>query len=174
MRAIIVLSIAMIVLAIAGSKFFESRVDTDIQANTVATSAQAARAQSSGNASRRKVEIESSEDGHFYLDAKIDGRAVAFMVDTGASVVVLRESDARRAGIRVARADFTTPMSTANGTSYAAPVMLRRVAVDGIELRDIRAVVVRDEQLGVNLLGATFLNALRRFGVSESKLTLEN
>jgi aspartyl protease family protein len=88
--------------------------------------------------------------------------------------VALRESDARRAGIRVRRSDFDIPMSTANGTAYGAAVTLRRVAVDRVEIRNVRAIVMRDDQLHITLLGASFLNELKRFEVSDRVLVLEN
>ena len=96
------------------------------------------------------------------------------MVDTGASIVALRQSDARRAGIRVHRDDFNVPLSTANGTAYAAAVTLDSVAVDDIQIRNVRAVIVPDEQLSISLLGTSFLNKLRRFEVSEGTLLMEN
>jgi len=86
----------------------------------------------------------------------------------------LRESDARRAGIRVHRNDFNVPASTANGTAYYASVTLRRVEIDGIELHDISAAVLPDDQLQISLLGASFLNRLRRFQVSNNVLVMEN
>ena len=124
--------------------------------------------------SRREVEVEAERDGHFYLDARIDGREVEVVVDTGASMVVLRESDARRAGINVRRGDYDLPVSTANGTTYAATVTLRRVEIDGIEIRDVRAAVLPDDQLHMTLLGASFLNRLRCFEVADNVLIMEN
>ncbi|HSG94070.1 MAG TPA: TIGR02281 family clan AA aspartic protease, partial [Afifellaceae bacterium] len=70
--------------------------------------------------------------------------------------------------------DFNLPLSTANGTTYAAAVTLDRVAVDDIEIRRVRAVVVPDGQLAISLLGTSFLNKLRRFEVSDSTLLMEN
>lgn len=134
----------------------------------------AASVQSRGNNYRREVEVESHRNGHFYLDVAIEGRDVQMMVDTGASMVALRESDARSAGIRVRRGDFNMPVSTANGTTYYAPVTVRRVEIDGIEIRDVSAAVLPDDQLDISLLGASFLNQLRRFEVADNVLIMEN
>ena len=95
------------------------------------------------------------------------------VVDTGASMVALRQSDAARAGIRVARSDFTMPVATANGTSHGAPVMLDYVSVDGIEVRNVQAVILRDDLLRTNLLGTSFLNRLHRFEISGNILYIE-
>ena len=118
--------------------------------------------------------MRAGQDGHFYMEVLIEGREVRVMLDTGASMVTLRESDARRAGIRVHRDDFDTPVSTANGTTYYAPVILRRVEIDGIEIRDVSAAVLPDDQLHMTLLGASFLNRLRRFEVADNRLIMEN
>ncbi len=112
-------------------------------------------------------------NGHFYLQADIMGGRIPVVVDTGASMVALRESDAARAGIRVGRADFTLRLSTANGTSYGAPYMLDYVAIDGVEVRNVEAVIMRDDLLQSNLLGASFLNRLHRFEISGNTLYIE-
>ncbi len=181
MRNIIMISIAMVIIAVAVPKVITSQNKSQSQA--VAQNSQKARttqaeraalARARRNASSGEIEIRSAANGHFYLDAEIDGRDIAVMVDTGASIVALRESDAKRAGIRVHRDDFNLPLSTANGTTYGAAVTLRSVAVDNIEIRNVRAVVVPDEQLFISLLGTSFLNRLRRFEVSGDTLTFEN
>lgn len=129
----------------------------------------AARAVSAGG----EVSFRAARNGHFYLDAEVNGSPVGVMVDTGATIVALRESDAEAAGVRVTRADFTQPISTANGAVLAAPVELDRVSVGGIEIEGVEAVVLPDEQLGVNLLGGSFLNRLRRFEVAGDTLLIE-
>ena len=180
MRNIILASVALIIIAVAVPKFLTTQIKSQPQAVAQKASAQAKRetraalARTRRNASSGEVEIRSAANGHFYLDAEIDGEGIAVMVDTGASIVALRQSDAERAGIRVYDDDFNVPLSTANGTTYAAPITLDRVSVDGIEIRNVRAVVVPDEQLSVSLLGTSFLNKLRRFEVSDGTLILEN
>jgi aspartyl protease family protein len=78
------------------------------------------------------------------------------MVDTGASVIALRKSDAEAVGIRPAPGAYEHPVSTANGTAYAAEAELDSIAVRDIELAGVRAMVLPDEQLGISLLGASF------------------
>jgi len=171
MRSIALVVFVVMIPAFAAPKFFDLSVESGRQA--AAGSARSENAPSRGPR-RGDVEIHAERNGHFYVDLKVEGRTIEAMVDTGASVVALRESDARRAGIRVRRSDFNIPMSTANGTAYAAEVTLRRVSVDNVEIRNVRAVVMRDDKLGITLLGASFLNELRRFEVSDRILVLEN
>lgn len=99
------------------------------------------------------VTLRADASGHYVTDGLIDGRHVTFMVDTGASTIALRESDAQRLGVRPAARDFTAKVSTANGVINAAPIEIGRVEVGGISVRQVRAVVLPDQALGHNLLG---------------------
>jgi aspartyl protease family protein len=83
------------------------------------------------------------------------------MVDTGASVIALRESAAAKLGIHPAPRDYTAKANTANGVAKAAPVVLNRVEVNGITVRDVRAFVMPDAALGTNLLGMSFLSKVK-------------
>lgn len=121
-----------------------------------------------------RAEFKAGANGHFFVEAEVNFSPVSVMVDTGASIVALRVSDAERAGIRVHPADFNLPLSTANGTALAAPVELDSIAVAGIEIERVRAVVVPDEQLGISLLGTSFLSRLRRFEIAGNTLVFEN
>ena len=109
----------------------------------------------------RRVTLESDSRGHFQVEARVDGRSVDFLLDTGASGIALRESAANRIGIFPRRSDYTVPMSTANGTGKAARVTLNRVDVNGIAVHNIPAFVVPDENLSVNLLGMSFLSSVK-------------
>ena len=121
-----------------------------------------------------RFEVTAQRDGHFYVDALVNRQRVRLMVDTGASVVALRQSDADAAGIRVRRADYDHPVATANGEVNGAEAELDSVAVREIEVNGVRALVLPDESLSVSLLGATFLNRLARFEVSGGTLLFEN
>jgi aspartyl protease family protein len=109
----------------------------------------------------RRMTIQRSDNGHFSVEASIDGRRMEFLVDTGASVVALRESDAGRLGIHPAQREYTANVSTANGMVRAAPVELNRVEVGNLTVRNVAGLVLPDEALGHNLLGMSFLSRVR-------------
>ena len=111
--------------------------------------------------------------GHFEVEARIEGRRLSFMVDTGASVIALTASDAARLGIHPAQREFVTEVRTANGTVRAAPVRLDEVEVGDLVVRDVDALVMPDGALSDNLLGLSFLSRLRRFEYSGGRLVLE-
>ena len=123
--------------------------------------------------SGRSLTLESGRDGHFQVEARIEGRYVDFMVDTGATMVIIRESDAARVGIRPMRSDYTATVSTANGKIKAAPAKLDRVEVGGITVYDVPALVLPDDALWKNLLGMTFLSRLKRYEYANGRMVLE-
>lgn len=121
----------------------------------------------------RTITIPRDSRGHFQVDARVDGRRIGFMVDTGASTIALTGSDAKRLGIHPAASEYTVSVRTANGTVRAAPANLSMVEVGGLVVRDVRALVVPDSALSENLLGLSFLTRLRRFEYAGGKLVLE-
>ena len=89
--------------------------------------------------------------GHFLVEARIKGRVVSAMVDTGATTVALSEATARRLGIFPARAAFNRQVATANGIVEAASVTLPDVRVGNIVVRNVEALVIPGESLGIDL-----------------------
>ncbi|TAK48623.1 MAG: TIGR02281 family clan AA aspartic protease [Xanthobacteraceae bacterium] len=121
----------------------------------------------------RSVTIARDGRGHFQVEGRVDGRSLGFMVDTGASVIALTESDAERLGVRPSRGDFIAPVSTANGTVKAARARLSSVDVGGLVVRDVEALVLPDNVLSENLLGLSYLARLKRFEYANGRLVLE-
>jgi aspartyl protease family protein len=118
------------------------------------------------------VRLRRQDNGHFVARGAANGVSIALLVDTGASTVVLKPADAARAGIDTDALSFTTPVSTANGTTYAAPVRLKSVSVGPLEIRDVEALVAQPGALSENLLGMSFLKRLRSYEFSGDFLTL--
>jgi aspartyl protease family protein len=121
----------------------------------------------------RSIAIARNGRGHFDVDGRVDGRRIAFVVDTGASVVVLTARDAARLGIRPPPSAFTVDVKTANGVVRAVPARLDVVEIGNLQLRDVSALVVPNDALTDNLLGLSFLSRLHRFEYSDGKLVLE-
>ena len=122
---------------------------------------------------QHRMELTSSRDGHFRANARVNGRYIDFMVDTGASVVVLRESDAAQAGLHPMPNEFTAIVSTANGRTKAAPARLERIEIGDITVFDVPALILPDDVLSQNLLGTSFLSRLRRYEYADGRLLLE-
>lgn len=110
-------------------------------------------------------------DGHYHLTLEVNGTAVDFVVDTGASQVVLSEQDAARIGIDVASLDYSGIANTANGAVRTAPVMLDQVALGAIIDRDIPA-VVNGGAMDASLLGMSYLGLYDRIEISDGQLVL--
>ncbi|HEY7231483.1 MAG TPA: TIGR02281 family clan AA aspartic protease [Pseudolabrys sp.] len=123
--------------------------------------------------SGRSLMLEADRLGHFQVEARIDGRRVDFIIDTGASLVVLRESDAARVGIRPQPRDYTATAVTANGKIKAARATVDRIELGGITVYDVPAMVLPDEALSKNLLGVSFLSRLRRYEYANGRIVLE-
>jgi aspartyl protease family protein len=121
----------------------------------------------------RSISIPHDPRGHFVAEGRIDGQRIAFMVDTGASVIALNESSAARFGLRPARNDYRATVTTANGTVKAAATRLAMVELGGLIVRDVDAMVLPDEALSENLLGQSFLTKLKRFEYANGKMVLE-
>lgn len=121
---------------------------------------------------RDGVEIEADGRGHFLAGFRINGRPVEGLIDTGASLVALNRSTARRLGIAVAQSDFRHRVVTANGTVAAARTTLRRVELRSIRVDNVEALVLDDDSLSVTLIGMSFLNRLTSFQSEDGRLTL--
>ena len=112
-----------------------------------------------------------ASDGHFYVDADVNGARIRFLVDTGATFVALSPDDARSAGLRVFESDYTARTTTANGVTRVAPVTLRQIELDQMQLFDVRAVVL-EKPMPVSLLGMSFLSRLQSYESRSDELVL--
>lgn len=117
------------------------------------------------------IEVPRSFDGHYYLRLHLNGKSVEFVVDTGASDVVLSRQDAERIGLDLNALEFSGVASTANGMVRTARANVAEFRIGKITDRDVD-VSVNDGEMEGSLLGMTYLQRFEKIEISENKLRL--
>ena len=108
--------------------------------------------------------------GHILIDAVVNGAPVRFLLDTGASLVILTPADALATGINPRQLAFDERASTANGPVRMAAVSLREVRLGQLSIADVPAAVIAN--LNISLLGMSFLTRLQSYEMRNGKLTI--
>lgn len=103
-----------------------------------------------------QIVLAAGPGGHFVTSGSINGRAVRFVVDTGATTIAMGEADARRIGLDYTRGQRGM-VRTANGDVPSYRVSLREVRVGDVTVYDVDATVV-PASMEVMLLGNSFLS----------------
>jgi aspartyl protease family protein len=119
-----------------------------------------------------EVRIRRRLDGHFNAAVEVNGKEISMIVDTGASSIVLRPEDAKKAGIDPDALSYRIPVLTANGRTVAARVHLDEVAIGPLDRTRVDALVAKPGALTQSLLGMSFLSRLRSYEFTGDFLTL--
>lgn len=119
-----------------------------------------------------RIEVPRARDGHYYVVANVNDVPVQFVVDTGASGVVLSKEDAAAAGIDLDRLAFVSQAQTANGTVAIARTRTQSFGFPGAEIAGF-SVSVNAGEMGQSLLGMTYLQQFRNFQIADGVLILE-
>jgi aspartyl protease family protein len=118
------------------------------------------------------IEVPRGPDGHFHLTLELDGTPVQFLVDTGASDIVLTRKDAERVGIDLDALAFLGVARTANGEVRTAYTSVDDISLGPVTFRNVSVAVNAGEMRG-SLLGMTYLSRFRRLQIEGDRLTLE-
>lgn len=118
-----------------------------------------------------QITVKRSDDGHYYLTLQINDMPVQFVVDTGATDIVLNHATALRIGLDPDTLNYGGRASTANGTVNTAFVRLNSVTLGEITDTDVDAVVTAGE-LNEPLLGMGYLQHWGHIEISGNQLTL--
>lgn len=120
---------------------------------------------------RYELTIPAGANGHFMVTALANGNSVRFLVDTGASGVMLTEADARTAGLRPASLAYSDRIQTANGEIPAARTTVREIRVAGLVVDNVEVWITR-APMPMSLLGMTFLRRLASYEARGDRLIL--
>lgn len=113
---------------------------------------------------RREIRILKDRHGRFLVDGLINGQAVRFLVDTGATSVAMGEAQAERLGLQHRVEGRLIGVGTASGNAVGHALTLDAVSVEGVQLRNIGAVVISGSGPRFVLLG---MNVLSRFDIDQ-------
>jgi aspartyl protease family protein len=119
-----------------------------------------------------RVEVPRHVDGHYYLTLAVNGAPIRFVVDTGATELVLSRSDAERAGLDTEALIYSGQAFTANGMVQTAPVVLETIALGKAMDLGVPA-VVNGAEMQDSLLGMSYLQRFDRIDISGGTLVLE-
>lgn len=112
-----------------------------------------------------------SKDGHYYIDTHTNGEKVKFMLDTGASDIVIDKALAKKIGIDIESLRFVMTYNTANGKVRGAPIRIESLKIGDYAFYDIRA-SVNEVDMDKPLLGMSFLDKLDGYEVKRDTLTI--
>lgn len=118
-----------------------------------------------------QVSVPRHFDGHFYLILHLNGQPVEFVVDTGATEIVLSKKDAAAIGINMAALVYSGLAQTANGQVRTAPIRVETIELEGILDRNV-PVRVNDGEMQGSLLGMSYLRRFSRIEIADDKLLL--
>ena len=114
------------------------------------------------------------QNGHYQVDATVNGVTIPMMVDTGATTIALSFEDAERIGLNPDAMEFSYTVMTANGPARTAYVTLPEIEVAGIRRTNLRAGIAERGKLGGSLLGMNFLGSLSSFTISGDEMKLRD
>lgn len=118
-----------------------------------------------------RIVVPRSPNGHYYIQAQLNDAPVRFVLDTGASMIVLTKVDAERSGIDLDSLSYFSRAMTANGEVRTAPVRLDNVTLGGFTDKNVTALVNEGEMIE-SLMGMDYLQRWGKIEISDGVLTL--
>lgn len=118
-----------------------------------------------------EMKLHPRADGHFYIEGRINGERILFMIDTGASYTMLSQSSADRVGLIIPPDAKKTLFSTANGTTAGLAATVSEMRIGELEVENLQ-VYVNQGSIDTNLLGMNFLQKLSSYSVENGVMTL--
>lgn len=116
-----------------------------------------------------EIRIPMAIDGHFWVDGRVNGEEVKFLVDSGATMTTVGRETAAKVGMQVSP-QRNQVVRTGNGLIHVATGTANTLTVGSIERDNVMVHVADDEDL--NVLGMNFLSSLQRWGVEGRWLIL--
>lgn len=117
-----------------------------------------------------EIYVTPDSDGLYYLFANVNGRQIRFVIDSGSDDVVLTRKDARKAGLDVAKLQFSHDFDAETGPGYEADASIHALSIGSLAFSDFPVTV--NEEGGASLLGMTFLRRMKSVEIRDNRLYL--
>jgi len=166
MKRFLFLAIVLVALVPLVPKYLVPYLENQKQAEQRASGTRAVQA------GGRTYKIPLARNGQYMAEARLNGRSMTMLVDTGASTLALPEKVANDIGIFLKPSDFKHRVQTANGIALAARAEVRDLRLGPIRLKNVETMVLENDLLAVPLLGMSALRRLERFDISDDTLVL--
>lgn len=127
---------------------------------------------STSSQGKEQVTLIKDRSGQYRAKLSVDRNVIEFLIDTGASAIVLSNKDAIAAGVNSKKLRFNVLVSTANGETRAARYRFNEFILGGIKRKNVAVLIADKGDLDVSLLGMTFLGTLSGFQITGDRLIL--
>ncbi len=159
--------VSFVAVAVLAALFLPTILNSPIKTEIKSPKISAAKISRAGPATAKAFR---DSRGHFSFRTSMNGKNVKVLVDTGASVVAINNSTAKRINLRPNGGRMR--VSTANGTLTVDQATIREISIGDITVYNVKAVILDDSALDGTLLGMSFLKKLKKFEIDGRTLTL--
>ena len=123
------------------------------------------------NSGQNELVLKRSRNGHFYINLKINNYQIDFLVDTGASSIILSNNDGKKLGFDTEALSYWKSASTANGEILISPIILDEIRMGPIRYSNVKA-FISQKNMEKSLLGMSFINRFKKLEINQSKMTI--
>lgn len=116
--------------------------------------------------------IARSNDGHFYIETEIGNTKIKFMIDTGASDLLIAKNDAIKLGLNLSELSFSKQYNTANGVTFCAPVVINDLHIANAVFNDIKGSISQSTD-DTSLLGMSLISKFKSFSIDRDLLRIQ-
>ena len=108
-----------------------------------------------------RLTLKTASDGHFYITLGINSTPINFLIDTGATAMILSKKDGEKLGFNVDKLNFSQLAQTANGEILISPVVFDKVSLGFKNFSNVKAFISQTD-MEKSLLGMSFLSRLKK------------
>jgi len=119
-----------------------------------------------------KLTLETASDGHFYVTLSINNKPINFLIDTGATAMILSKKDSEKLGFNVDKLNFSQLAQTANGEILISPVVFDKVRLGFKNFLNVKA-FISQKDMEKSLLGMSFLSKLEKLEIGRNIMIID-